>query len=180
MSVFSRKQSGMALLVCLTFLLLVSLIGLSSLQSAVQQEKMAGSVWLANQSLQAGEAGLRLGESHVQALWPELSACETVARCAPPASARSQASPGLDPVSGMQWLKSPDGLYGIQSLGIGVTPAQLPGIASAHFYRVTAIGVRGLSRTVLESVFVRYRSPGSETDDPIHQRFRRVMWRQIQ
>ncbi|MFJ7884272.1 PilX N-terminal domain-containing pilus assembly protein [Pseudomonas sp. NPDC096917] len=179
MSSFARKQSGMALVVCLTFLLLLSLIGLSSLQSAVQQEKMAGSVWLANQSLQAGETGLRLGESQVQVEWSGLFACNTVARCMPPLSARTQISPGLDPVSGVLWRGGTDGLYGLQSLGVGLTPAHLPGIASAHLYRITAVGLRGPSRTVLESIYARYPPLGNE-EEPIRQQFRRIMWRQIQ
>ena len=37
-----RAQHGMALLVCLVFLLLLTLIGLSSMQSANMQDKMAG------------------------------------------------------------------------------------------------------------------------------------------
>ena len=46
-------QRGMALLVSLVFLLLLTLIGLSSMQSATLQEKMAGSVALRNQSFQS-------------------------------------------------------------------------------------------------------------------------------
>jgi len=180
MDYLSSKQSGMVLVVCLAFLLLLSLIGLSSLQSAVQQEKMAGSVWFANQSLQAGETGLRLGETQVQVQWPELIACNTLAQCEPPLSARTQVSPGVDPASGVLWLQAPDGLYGVQSLGVGLTPAHLPGIASAYLYRVTAIGVRGPSRTVLESVYARYQPPSLALDEPAHQQFRRIMWRQIQ
>ena len=90
------------------------------------------------------------------------------------------AAPGLDPQSGVLWLKAPDGVFGIQSLGVGVTPAHLPGIASAHFYRVTAVGVRGPSRTVLESVYARYQPTDSEAGEPVRQQFRRIMWRQIQ
>lgn len=180
MSPFPRKQSGMALLVCLTFLLLLSLIGLSSLQSAAQQEKMAGSVWLANQSLQASETALRRGESQVQIEWPDLLDCNTVARCMPPLSARTQISPGVDPISGVLWIRAPDGLYGIQSLGVGIAPAHLPGIASAHLYRITAVGLRGPSRTVLESVYARYQPLSSDKGEPIRQQFRRIMWRQIQ
>lgn len=39
MPVSSSTQSGMALLVSLVFLLLLSLLGLASMDSAVQQEK---------------------------------------------------------------------------------------------------------------------------------------------
>lgn len=177
---YPRKQSGMVLLVCLTLLLLLSVLGLTSLQSAVQQEKMAGSVWFANHSLQAAETGLRMGEAQVQTQWRELLVCSAPTRCVPPLSARTQVLPGVDPQSGVLWLKAPDGVFGIQSLGVGVTPAHLPGIASAHFYRVTAVGVRGSSRTVLESVYARYQPADSEANEPVRQQFRRIMWRQIQ
>ena len=49
----ARSQRGMALLVSLVFLLLLTLIGISSMQNATLQEKMAGSVSLRNQSFQA-------------------------------------------------------------------------------------------------------------------------------
>ncbi|MEE8877080.1 PilX N-terminal domain-containing pilus assembly protein [Pseudomonas helleri] len=177
---YPRKQSGMVLLVSLTLLLLLSVLGLTSLQSAVQQEKMAGSVWFANQSLQAAETGLRMGEAQVQTQWRELLACSAPTRCVPPSSARTQVLPGLDPQSGVLWLKAPEGVFGLQSIGAGVTPAHWPGIASAHFYRVTAVGVRGPSRTVLESVYVRYQPAENEANEPVRQQFRRIMWRQIQ
>ena len=62
----SHAQRGMALLVSLVFLLLLTLIGISSMQNATLQEKMASSVTLRNQSFQIAEAALRIGESAVQ------------------------------------------------------------------------------------------------------------------
>lgn len=170
----------MVLVVCLAFLLVLSLIGLSSMQSASEQEKKAGGVWFVNQSFQAAEAALRQGESQVLKQWPALVTCTSAASCIPPSSAEVQTSPGVDPVSGVLWVQVSDGLYGLQSLGTGVTPAQLPDIASASFYRITGIGLHGPSRTVLESVFVRYQSVGSNVDTPSQPLFRRVMWRQLQ
>ena len=69
MSIFPappHAQRGMALLVSLVFLLLLTLIGLSSMQNATLQEKMAASVTLRNQSFQGAESALRVGESAVQ------------------------------------------------------------------------------------------------------------------
>lgn len=170
----------MALLVCLAFLLMLSLIGLSSMQSASEQEKKAGGVWFVNQSFQTAETALRQGESQVLKQWPTLTTCILAAACIPPSSAGTQKLPGVDPVSGVLWVQVPDGLYGLQSLGAGVSPAQLPDIAFASFYRITGIGLHGPSRTVLESVFVRYQSVDSNVDTPIQPLFRRVMWRQLQ
>ncbi|WP_459203304.1 PilX N-terminal domain-containing pilus assembly protein, partial [Pseudomonas fragariae (ex Marin et al. 2024)] len=41
---FPARQGGMVLLVSLVFLLLLTLLGISSMQNATLQEKMAGSV----------------------------------------------------------------------------------------------------------------------------------------
>lgn len=180
MTSISRHQAGMALLVCLTCLLMLSLLGISALHSAGQQQKIAGSVFFAHQSLQAAETALRRGEAHVQAQWSRLVVCASAAQCIPPQEARTQDSPGIDPVSRVMWERTPDGFFGIQSLGEGVMPANLPGITVGHFYRVTGIGLRGLSRTVLESVLVSYQQVGAEAGQPQGLVFRRVMWRQIQ
>ena len=180
MTSLSRHQEGMALLACLTFLLMLSVLGVSALQSAGQQQKIAGSVLFGHQSLQAAETALRKGESQVQAQWPRLIACASAVQCIPPQESRTQQSPGLDPVSRVIWERTPDGLFGIQSLGEGGMPANLPGITVGQFYRVTGIGLRGLSRTVLESVLVSYQQVGAEAGQPQGLVFRRVMWRQIQ
>ena len=75
-----QAQRGMVLLVSLVFLLLLTLIGLSSMQSANLQEKMAGSVSLRNQSFQAAEAALRVGESAVQLDSYSLAVCRSEER----------------------------------------------------------------------------------------------------
>lgn len=59
-------QRGMVLLISLVFLLLLSLVGLSSMQGAVAQQKIAGSIWHRNQSFQSAESGLRFGEEGVR------------------------------------------------------------------------------------------------------------------
>ncbi len=56
--IVERRQAGMVLLISLVFLLLLSLIALSSMQGAVSQQKVVGSVWHRNQSLQSAESGL--------------------------------------------------------------------------------------------------------------------------
>ena len=89
----------MALLVCLIFLLMLSLLGISALQSAGQQQKIAGSVLFAHQSLQTAETALRRGEAQVQAQWSNLVVCASAVQCIPPQEARTQDSPGIDPAS---------------------------------------------------------------------------------
>lgn len=167
------RQAGMVLLVSLVLLLLLSLIGLSSMQGAVSQQKVSGSLWHRNQSLQTAESGLRRGESVVQRAFAMLPPCRSIVSCAPPAAAYSVVEAGVDPVSGVTWVALSGGLYGIQSLGPAVGLAHLPPQAVADAYRVTAVGLSGQLRTVLESVYAHVEEEGGS-------RFRRVAWRQLQ
>lgn len=163
------RQAGMALLISLVFLLMLSLLGLSAMQGALAQQKMAGSLWHRNQSLQSAESGLRLGESRVQRQSTTLVLCRSVVACAPPGEALSGVAGG----SAVNWVAMKGGLYAVQSLGPGIGLAQLPALTPAAVYRVTAVGLSGQSRTVLESVYARVDGEGGS-------RFRRVMWRQLQ
>ncbi|MTD20924.1 pilus assembly protein PilX [Pseudomonas sp. CCM 7891] len=165
----------MVLPVSLVFLLLLALIGLSSMQGATVQEKIAGSVRLRNQSFQSAESGLRLGESAVQSPGFGLRRCGTIATCAPPNESIRVISPGLDPLSGITWIGTQSGVYGIQNLGRGVGLAHLPPETPATLYRVTAVGISGHSRTVLETVYARVLLDGGQG-----VRFRRILWRQLQ
>lgn len=166
-------QAGMVLLVSLVFLLLLSLIGLASMQGAVSQQKVAASYWHCNQSLQSAESGLRLGELHVQRTSAALPLCQSVVTCAPPGEAFSVTGAGVNPVSTVNWVALKGGLYGVQSLGSAVGLAHLPAQTPAAVFRVTAVGLSGQSRTVLESVY-------AQVDEEGGARFRRVAWRQLQ
>lgn len=167
-------QAGMVLPVSLVFLLLLALIGLSSMQGAISQEKIAGGVRLRNQSFQSAESGLRLGESAVQTPGFDLRLCGSVATCGPPSESIWVTVPGTDPASTITWIGMKDGVYGIQNLGSGVGLAHLPPDIPATLYRVTAVGISGHSRTVLEVVYARV-----VLGDGQGVRFRRIMWRQL-
>lgn len=166
-------QAGMVLLISLVLLLLLSLIGLSSMQGAVSQQKVTAGLWHRNQSLQSAESGLRRGESVVQRLFATLPPCRSVITCAPPDAAYSVVGSGVDPVSGITWVALNGGLYGIQALGPAVGLTHLSPQAKADVYRVTAVGLSGQLRTVLESVYAHVEEEGGS-------RFRRVAWRQLQ
>lgn len=167
------RQTGMVLLISLVFLLVLSQVGLSSIQAAVSQQKVASSLWHRNQSFQAAESGLRLGESAVQKVGHAMPVCHSITRCAPPAEAFSLTAAGTNPASAVTWLALKDGFYGIQSLGEGEGLAHLPPRSPASLFRVTSVGLAGQSRTVLETVYVRVEEGG-------RVRFRRVLWRQLQ
>ncbi|HRY14606.1 MAG TPA: PilX N-terminal domain-containing pilus assembly protein [Candidatus Competibacteraceae bacterium] len=66
-SVFNcKQQKGAALIVALVFLLIMTMIGATAMQSTTQQEKMAGNTRQRNLAFQAAEAALRDGEGILQ------------------------------------------------------------------------------------------------------------------
>ncbi|MFW9082621.1 pilus assembly PilX family protein [Pseudomonas sp. P2757] len=149
-------QRGMVLLISLVFLLVLTLIGLSSMQSANLQEKMAGSVSLRNQSFQTAEAALRIGESAVQLDTYTLPVCASATQCAPPAESSVVTAAGLNSTSGVTWITAGSGFYGVQNIGTTLTAVNVPSNTSATLYRVTAVGLAGSSRSVVESVYAKY------------------------
>ena len=61
----SQRQTGSALIISLVFLLLLTILGVSSMQSSTLQEKMAGNSAEKNRAFQLAEAALRAGEAEV-------------------------------------------------------------------------------------------------------------------
>lgn len=164
-------QQGMALLMSLVFVLLLSLIGVSSMQSATLQEKMAGSIMQRNQSFQRAEAALRVGERSIQG----------EARCGGSADCSIPVSPAGSGAG--------EGSYGVEVIGVARDAVNLPAGTPATLYRVTAVGISGHSRTVLESIYAAFSGKmlDSQADDPARTRIEsidgsghRIMWRQIQ
>jgi len=153
---FQPRQKGMVLLVSLVFLLLLTLVGVSSMQNATLQEKMAGSVMVRNQTFQAAEAVLRLGESAIQVSGYSLAACTNTVTCAPPADSTSVSAAG-NSSAGVPWIAAGGGFYVIQNIGTTTSPVNRPPTCSASgsvtLYRVTASVVQGVYRTVLESIY---------------------------
>lgn len=151
-----HAQRGMALLVSLVFLLLLTLIGLSSMQNATLQEKMAASVTLRNQSFQGAESALRVGESAVQLETYSLPVCSGTTQCAPPAESSTIIGAGFNSTSGVTWIASGSGFYGVQNIGTTLTAVNVPSNTSTTLYRVTAVGIAGNSRSVVESIYAKY------------------------
>lgn len=77
-----RQQRGAILIVALIMLLLLTIIGLSSMRGTSLQENMAGNMRDGNLALQASEAALRKGEEVVVAkfLAGSLNTLETAAQ----------------------------------------------------------------------------------------------------
>ncbi len=117
---------------------------------------MAGSVILRNQSFQGAEAALRVGESAVQLNTYSLPVCSGTNQCAPPAEASVITAAGFNSTSGVTWIASGSGFYGVQNIGTTLTAVNVPSNTSATLYRVTAVGIAGNSRSVVESIYAKY------------------------
>lgn len=64
-----NRQQGVALIMALAFLVILTIIGVTALSTTSLQEKMAGNVQDKNTAFQAAESALREAESVVEA-WP--------------------------------------------------------------------------------------------------------------
>ncbi|UFH48798.1 pilus assembly PilX family protein [Pseudomonas sp. KNUC1026] len=154
-------QRGAVLIVALVFLLLLTLIGISSMQNATLQEKMAGSVATRNTTLQLAESALRVGEKAVAAANFNQAVCASTAACKPPIDTSTVAAPGNGQNSVVWKGTLADGLYAIQYLGItGTAPVNFDAAegSSVMLYRITAVGMNPNNtavRTVLESIYAK-------------------------
>ena len=61
-----HKQQGLALIVSLIMLLIMTLLAVNSMQTTVLEEKMAGNYKNRNMAFQSAEAGLRAGEDYLR------------------------------------------------------------------------------------------------------------------
>ncbi|HKJ75770.1 MAG TPA: PilX N-terminal domain-containing pilus assembly protein [Gammaproteobacteria bacterium] len=162
---------GSTLVVALFILLLLSILGVSAMQTTVLQERMAGNLRDKQLSFQAAEAALREGETWLRdtvalpqfagangryqpdnGLWKDIDWSDTSAVIVYPDNA---ANPTIDQVAGqpryyIEELPAAD-LPG-ESMVDGYQPNQ-----NNPSYRITARGVGGSSSavSVLQSTYVR-------------------------
>lgn len=149
----AKSERGMALLVSLVFLLLLTLIGISSMQNATLQEKMAGSITLRNQSFQSAETALRVGEGAVKLGTYSPLVCANPCPPPPPDDSLDVVAAGRLS-SDVTWVAVGNGFYGVQKIGTTTDAVGMSG-SSVTLYRVTAVGLAGNSRSVLESIYAK-------------------------
>ncbi|UZJ59917.1 PilX N-terminal domain-containing pilus assembly protein [Pseudomonas sp. KU26590] len=147
----------MALIVSLVFLLLLTLIGISSMQNATLQEKMSGSVKFRNESFQLAEAAVRIGESVVQGNNYKLATCT---KCAPPSDAATVSAAAANTSTGVSWTAVDGGFWAVQKIATTKDPVNLNLVGwdeskSWTLYRITGVGISGNSRTVVESIYAK-------------------------
>jgi type IV pilus assembly protein PilX len=70
-----RNQRGAVLIFCLVFLLVLTMMGVASMESAVLEERMAGNMQDFNAAFQAAESSLQTGENWLagEITWPATS-----------------------------------------------------------------------------------------------------------
>lgn len=71
----SNEQRGAVLIFCLVFLLVLTMMGVTSMESAVLEERMAGNMQDFNAAFQAAESSLQTGENWLsgEITWPSTS-----------------------------------------------------------------------------------------------------------
>lgn len=168
---YQRPQRGSTLIICLVFLLILTMIGISSIQNSTLQEQMAGSARDSNSAFQAAESALRKGEEYLeQATLGAFSGsngryticsdpANTAAECVPP-NWSDKASSGWVNQSGVanvdaqpQYIIEKYPL--IVDVNAPIAADEVP--VTIDMYRVTArgYGVSGNSMVVLQSAFRR-------------------------
>lgn len=159
----------MALIVSGVLMLLLALLGFSSMQGAAQQERLLGHQAAVVQAFEKAEAALKAGEKG-------FSPVQACTYCLPPPEAISVDGPGVhsraEGSSGLSWLAGEGGFYVVQNLGVSTQAATMTKGAPAALYRITAVGRQGAVFSVLESVFIQpLAADGGDA--------RRAAWRQI-
>ncbi len=168
-----RRQHGAALLVCLIILVLVTLMGLTSMRTSVLQEKMSGANSDKTLAFQAAEMALRDAEKVVR-----LSLSSSTGFAVNCAAAKCVAKPGeKSAAETVDWDSNQAGTYGDASKasaipGVARQPSYIielmtsmkPPLGNSADqrkkgtpYRITAIGYGKLERTKVQIQSTYYK-----------------------
>lgn len=162
-------QRGVVLIICLIFMLIMSVIAASAMQSTTLQERMAGNARDTNSALQAAEAALRAAERVLQSASPGTfnGSNGRYQQCA--VSATTCSTPDWSVRSSTGWLSignfgggvSAAPQYYLEELPDVVQPSVSLDADSAQtplaIYRITArgFGVSDKSMVVLRTIYRR-------------------------
>lgn len=170
-----NKQSGAVLVVSLIILLLLTMLGINSMQSTVMQEKMAGNSNDYNRAMQASEVALRVGET-----WVEDLDSKPVSASAPSSSQVWALNAPADVTTSMWWDHRVKGwwysdsvqytesledipinpYYIVEELSFvedTITEGMPSDTSGRSVYRITSRGIGGNENTVvlLQSIYSR-------------------------
>ena len=140
-------QRGAALIISLIFLLLMTLIGVTSMQTTTLQERMAGNARDRNLALQSAEAGLRQAETWLVGSAANQATAELATPLADPAAWDGSAPHGT--VAGYTPALAIDPAYYVEpptQVIYGVTATSQ---TVENFYPATAYAEGGADTTVV-------------------------------
>lgn len=173
-----RQQRGVALVVVLVLLLIMTLLGLASLRGTLLEERMSGNLFDRSLGFQAAEAALRQGELVAAALVipPTGSTC-TAGVCGPPTAGLNRSLGNADWTNATALAgntlavpNASDLQYLVEYMGVYNTTAKCDAIlgpngkpkdplCKAKVYRVSSrYNAAGRSSVILQSV-IRLPSP---------------------
>lgn len=166
------RQRGAVLAVSLILLLVLTLLGVTAMQSTMLQERMAGNAREISMAFQAAEAALRDGENALIALTTRPAPCSTA-----PCAVWQRGVLGDPAVQAAAWWTTNGQEYGVEATQeitqgvhedphfiieeLGFVPDSLTvghGVpVGRNYYRTAAHGISAsqTSRSVVESTFVR-------------------------
>lgn len=159
-----QQQRGMVLIVCLIVLVVVTIMGLSSIRDTSMEEKMAGNMKNRNMAFQAAESALREGEAFVETtsvlpsfdgsdgLYPQLSDVLHGVSWSVSSAVRSYGST----LSGL----AEDPVYIIEQMESELESESLEASQSADtqtYYRITAraVGSTATAVVILQTIYRR-------------------------
>jgi len=178
LSVARKRQAGAALIVSLMLLIVLTLLGLSGMQSTIMQERMSSNVRDKGMAFQATESAIRGGEDWVRgADVNTLGNPEDGATCSPPCnivalndyanmitetfgwwqtnartftfpSSTSNSAPAADPRFIVEFHSRVDQGYSLDATDTTPRP---------HLYRITAMGVGSTTtaEAIIETLYAR-------------------------
>lgn len=174
-----RQQRGVALVVVLILLLIMTLLGLASLRSTLLEERMTGNLFDRSLAFQAAEAGLRQGEVVAATLGspPTGSTCNAAGVCGPPAAGvdRSLGTVGWVPAAALAGntlavANASDLQYLVEYMGVYNTTAKCDAIlgpngkpkdplCKGRLYRISSRYTAGGRASVLLQSVLRIPAP---------------------
>ena len=177
-NVFINKQKGAALILSLLILLVMTLIGVTAMQTTTMEEKMAGNMNDMNVALQTAEAALRAGETDLEDLFSTADFTNTGG--SGPFNYKWSVGTAPDPFANATWANDTssksytaftgnggNGRYFIEKVGVVDTSSSEEQCLDQHgdpctggileSFRVTArgTGLSGTAVVILQSNYIR-------------------------
>ena len=171
-----HRQHGTVLVISLIMMLLLTLIGVTAMQTTTMEERMAGNMVDVNRSFQAAEAALRFGEGWLAPLTTEAATCSSSPCDVWARGAINDGTRGVDPgLKDSAWWAANAKEYGTEAQELdGLADDPLYVIEHNYlvrdsktvgfgpptgrtFYRVTAraVGGQDTTETILQTTYVK-------------------------